>query len=71
MRVVLSTVNLDFSKPSDKVLHDVIMYKIERKGLSERTIKSISHWLNGYTPNKLLKSPILSSFTDEEINTGK
>ena len=68
---MLSTVNLDFSKASDKVLHDILMDMIERRGLNEKTTRSISNWLNGYTSNSLLKLPILSPFSNEEINSGK
>lgn len=67
----MSAVNLDFSQASDKVLHDIFMEKVERMGLNEKIIGSISNWLSGYTPNKLLKLPILLPFTDEEINSRK
>lgn len=68
---MLGTVNLDFSKASDKVLHDIFMDKVERTGLNKKIIGSIFNWLSGYTPNKLLKLPILLPFTDEEINSEK
>lgn len=68
---MLSAVNLDFSQASDKVLHDIFMEKVERMGLNEKIIGSISNWFSGYTPNKLLKLPILLPFTDEEINSRK
>lgn len=44
---MLGTVNLDFSKVSDKVLHDIFMDKVERTVLNEKAIRSISNLLGG------------------------
>ena len=68
---MLGTVNLDSSKASDKVLHDIFMDKVERTVLNEKTIGSISNLWSGYAPNKLLKLTILLPFTNEEMNSEK
>ena len=67
----MSTVNLDFSQACDKVVHDILMDKMEKRERNEKVIRSISNWLNDHISNRLFKSPILSPFLDEEIDRGK
>ena len=68
---MLSIVNLDFSQACDKVVHDILMDKMEKREQNEKVIRSISNWLSDHISNRLFKSPILSPFSDEEIDRGK
>ena len=68
---MLSIVNLDFSQASDKVIHDTLVAKMEKRGQNEKVIRSILNLLSDHTSNRLFKSPILSPFSDEEIDGGK
>jgi len=43
----MGVVYLDFSKAFDTVPHDILLGKLRKCGLDERSVKWIENWLNG------------------------